>query len=225
MLLHRGLSWYIIVENLFISGLNRRLPTVRLVIMQRTEGKPPIDAQGAAIMMRKKYDIALDSLSDEIKDMAKDLRYNTGLDVLYTGLLMDKYVDIKARKYGQNRSRLDILHTLIAHGGILKPSDLGKMTFRTKQTITKVIDGLERDELVTREFSGKDRRTRKVIVTKKGLDSIRESLPNTMETMNVAMPMLTKKQMEEIGAIMKLIRQHLLAQINAAGTGSIEGDE
>lgn len=174
--------------------------------------------------MTKRYDSALDSLSDDIKAMANDLRYNSGMDVLYTGLLMDKYVDIEARKYGQNRSRLDILHTLIAHGGILKPSDLGKMTFRTKQTITKVIDGLERDGLVARESTGKDRRTRRVVITKKGLDSIRENLPNTIGTINNAMPSLTKGQMEELGGILKQIRKHLLARIERAASDS-EDDE
>jgi DNA-binding MarR family transcriptional regulator len=173
----------------------------------------------------KRFDVALDELSDDIKAMANDLRYNSGLDILYTGLLMDKYVDIKARKYGQNRSRLDIMHTLIAHGGTLKPSDLGKMTFRTKQTITKVIDGLERDGLVARESSGTDRRTRRVVITKKGLDSIRESLPSTIETINDAMPQLSKGQMEVIGAIMRQIRKHLLSQIeSAAADSSDDGD-
>ncbi len=175
--------------------------------------------------MTKKSDTTLGLLSDDIKAMATDLRYNTGLEVLYTGLLMDKYIDIRARKYGQNRSRLDIMHTLIAHGGILKPSDLGKMTFRTKQTITKVIDGLDRDGMVTRESIGKDRRTRRVIITKKGLDSIRESLPNTIETINTAMPAFSKEQMEEISAIMRMVRKHLLAQIDNAAFNSIDDDE
>lgn len=175
--------------------------------------------------MQKKSETTLDSLSDDIKAMATDLRYNTGLEVLYTGLLMDKYIDIRARKYGQNRSRLDIMHTLIAHGGILKPSDLGKMTFRTKQTITKVIDGLDRDGMVTREVIGKDRRTRKVIITKKGLDSIRENLPDTIETINTAMPTLSKEQMEEISSLMRMVRKHLLAQIDNAMPSSPDDEE
>jgi len=159
----------------------------------------------------KEYEEILDSLNDNIKSMSRDLRYNTGLELLYTGLLLNKYVDVRARKYNQNRSRLDIMHTLIAHGGILKPSKLGEMTLRTKQTITKVIDGLERDGMVTREIIGKDRRTRKVIITKKGLDSISESLPYTIETINTAMPDLSEKKMEELSSILKKIRKHLLS--------------
>ena len=171
--------------------------------------------------MAKKYEDSLGALSEDIKAMAADLRYNTGLEILYTGLLLDKYIDIRARKFGQNRSRLDIMHTLIAHGGILKPSDLGKMTFRTKQTITKVIDGLERDGLVTREPIGTDRRTRKVVITKKGLDSIRESLPHTIETINTAVPSFSKEQMEEISRVLRQIRKHLLSKMDSSVFNSI----
>jgi DNA-binding MarR family transcriptional regulator len=161
--------------------------------------------------MTKDYDEILDSLNDSINAMSSDLRYNTGLELLYTGLLLNKYIDVRARKYNQNRSRLDIMHTLIAHGGVLKPSKLGEMTLRTKQTITKVIDGLERDGMVIRETTGEDRRTKKIMITQKGLDSIGESLPYTIDAMDTAMPSLKVEQMEELSMILKQIRKHLLS--------------
>jgi len=145
--------------------------------------------------------------------MAANLRFNTGLQLLYTGLLMNRYVDIRTGRYGQNRSRLDIMHTLITHGGIVKPSDLSKMTFRSKQTITKIIDGLEKDGMVEREPAGKDRRTRKISITRKGVDSIRESLPHTLKISNTAMPNLNREEMEQLNGILKRIRKHLLSQI------------
>ena len=46
------------------------------------------------------------SLAYDIIAMGTDLRFNTGLQVLYTGLLINKYIDKKASKYGQNGSRL-----------------------------------------------------------------------------------------------------------------------
>ncbi len=160
--------------------------------------------------MSNEYDDILGSLNDNIKEISKDLRYNTGLELLYTGLLLNKFIDVRARRYNQNRSRLDIMHTLIVHGGTMKPTKLGELTLRTKQTITKVIDGLERDGLVRRELSGKDRRTKKVVITKKGLDSIRESLPSTIETINTAMPDLDEEQMKYFHEILKKIRKHII---------------
>ena len=163
--------------------------------------------------MSETYDKSVESLAGQIRAMAADLRFNTGLMVLYTGMMMNRYIDIETSKYNQNRSRLDIMHTLIVHGGTLKPTDLGRMTFRSKQTITKIIDGLERDGMVEREPVGEDRRTRKVSITKKGLESIRVSLPSTLEISNTAMPSLSQEQMEELNAILRQIRKHLLGQI------------
>lgn len=156
---------------------------------------------------------SMESLANDIRAMAANLRFNTGLQLLYTGLLMNRYVDIRAGRYGQNRSRLDIMHTLITHGGIVKPSDLGKMTFRSKQTITKIIDGLEKDGMVEREPVGKDRRTRKISITKKGVDSIRESLPHTLKISSTAMPSLNREEMEQLNSILRRVRKHLISQI------------
>ena len=161
--------------------------------------------------MSEEYNEILESLNDSIKAISRDLRYNTGLELLYTGLLLNKFIDIKARRYNQNRSRLDIMHTLIVHGGALKPTTLGELTLRTKQTITKVIDGLERDGLVRRDLAGEDRRTRMIVITKKGLESIQESLPSTIDTVNAAMPDFDDKQMEDLHEILKKIRKHLLS--------------
>jgi MarR family transcriptional repressor of emrRAB len=126
---------------------------------------------------------------------------------------LNKYIDIRVRRYGYNRSRLDIMHTLITHGGILKPSDLSKMLFRSKQTVTGIIDGLERDGLVKREMVGKDRRTRKVMITRKGLDAIRASLPHTLDVNKTALPVLSEEEMQTLRTILGRIRKHLLSQI------------
>lgn len=155
----------------------------------------------------------VESLASDIRAMAADLKFNAGVHLLYTGLLLNKYIDIEARRYGSNRTRLDIMHTLIVHGGILKPSDLSKMTFRSKQTVTEIIDGLEKDGLVKRELVGKDRRTRRVIITRKGLDSIKESLPYTLEVSRKSMPSLSQENMQQLITILKQIRKHLLSQI------------
>ena len=170
--------------------------------------------------MAEKFDHRLESLAEDIRAIGADLRFNMGVQLLNTGLLLDKYIDMKARRYNQNRSRLDIMHTLIIHGGLLKPSDLSKMLFRSKQTITQIIDGLERDGLVKREGVGKDRRTRKVMVTRKGLDSIRESLPVTLEVANSAIPQLSEQEVQTLTTLLRRIRKHLVNQIkNRASEG------
>ena len=161
-----------------------------------------------------KYDDTLKSLATDIRAIATNFKYNISVQLLDTGLLLHKYISIRARKYGQSRSRLDTMYTLITHGGALKPSDLSKMTFRSKQNVTQIVDALERDGLVKRELVSKDRRTRRIIITRKGLQSIRESLPRTQEVTNAALPNLSREQIQELGTILRQIRKHLINQIN-----------
>lgn len=159
------------------------------------------------------YENSLQGLADDIRAIGTNLKFTIAIQLLYTGLLLNRYLDIRARKYGHNRSRLDIMHTLIIHDGVLKPTDLSKMTFRSRQTITQIVDSLERDGLVKRKLVSKDRRTKEVVITAKGLGSIRENLPDTLEVMNQAVPTLSQKQMQEFITILRQVRRHLANQL------------
>lgn len=159
----------------------------------------------------------IDGLAKKIEQMASNLRFNTGLQIMYTGLLMDRYVNLRVKKYGQNRSRMDILHTLITHKGTLRPSQLSKMTFRSKQTITKIVDGLVSDGVVARELEGEDRRTKNVFITEKGIQFVESSLSLTMDISYECMPSLTTQELEQLNGVLKRIRNRVLNQIANLG--------
>jgi DNA-binding MarR family transcriptional regulator len=162
--------------------------------------------------MTDKFNGDLASLAEDIRAIGTDLRFTLAVQLLNAGWLLDKYITAKARTYGQNRSRFDIMHTLIIHGGVMKPSDLSRMLLRSKQTITQIIDVLERDGLVKRELIGQDRRTKRIIVTKRGLELIRTSLPDTLEVMNSAMPKMGEDEVQILTASLRKIRKHLVNQ-------------
>lgn len=162
--------------------------------------------------MTDKFNDDLTSLAEDIRAIGADLRFTLAVQLLNAGWLLDKYITAKARTIGHNRSRFDIMHTLIIHGGVMKPSDLSRMLLRSKQTITQIIDVLERDGLVKRELAGQDRRTKRVIVTKRGLELIRTSLPDTLEVMNSAMPTMSEEEVQMLTAFLRKIRKHLVNQ-------------
>jgi DNA-binding MarR family transcriptional regulator len=168
--------------------------------------------------VNQEHEIKIQSLAIKIKKMSSSLKYNTGLQLMYTGLLIDKYINLKASEYDQNRSRLDIMHTLITHEGVLKPSDISKMTFRSKQAVTKVVDGLLSDGLVTREPEGKDRRTKKVFITAKGVELVMKSLPTTKAISQKSMPPFTTSEMKQLNDILKRVRNHILQQMAGLDT-------
>ena len=158
---------------------------------------------------------SLKTLAADIRSLAADLRYNIGVTLIGTGTLVHRYADITAAELGLNRSTLEILHTLVQHGGVMKPSDLSKRTFRTKQAITKVTDILEKDGMVKRELVGKDRRTRKVSITQKGTDLVRESLSRTLEVGRRAIPELPQQEAEQFSHTLRQVRRHLTSLVSS----------
>ena len=159
--------------------------------------------------MTKESSKSLESLAEDIKAIGNNFRFNLCMQLHNTAVLVDKYLISQTRKLGQKRSQMEILYTLTIHGGILKPSDISKLLFRSKQTVTHIINGLEKERLVKRELLGKDRRTRRVIITKKGLSLVKESLPATMEMANSAMPELDKEEIQTYTDFLRRVRKHL----------------
>jgi MarR family 2-MHQ and catechol resistance regulon transcriptional repressor len=163
--------------------------------------------------MQRTHKSAFLSLANKLKILNNDLRFNMGIQFLSTGLLMNKYIDMRIHKTGQSRSRFEVLHTLITHGGILKPSDLSRLLSRSRQTITEVVDDLEKDGLVKRQLKSDDRRTKSVQITIKGLDVVRKSMPDNLEIVNSSLPILSEEETQALQPILKKIRKHLLDEI------------
>jgi DNA-binding MarR family transcriptional regulator len=66
--------------------------------------------------------------------------------------------------------RVDAVLFLITRQGKLTPSELAKLMLRSRNSITKLIEGLERDGYIQRSHSSRDRRTVYIEVTPKGMD-------------------------------------------------------
>ena len=159
--------------------------------------------------MTKESSKSLEFLAEDIKAIGNNIRFNLAIQLHNTTVLVDKYLISQTRKYGKKRSRMETLITLTIHGGILRPSDISKLLFRSKQTVTHIINSLEKERLVKRELLGKDRRTRRVIITKKGLSVVKESLPATLEIFNSAMPELDKEEIQTFTGFLRRVRKHL----------------
>ena len=156
----------------------------------------------------------MESLSNKITEQAKFFTHNAFLSFVYTSDVLNRYLELQMKKHGANPIRYSILNVLITHKGRMKPTDLSKRLFRSKTTVTRVIDGLEKEGLVIREPIGKDRRTRQVAVTPKGLELIEKTMPARNNITNIAMSCFNKKQINALDAMLKVFRKHLLIQID-----------
>lgn len=159
----------------------------------------------------------LQSMADEIREQAAQLRVLTFLSFMYTSEVVSRYLDIELARYPVGRTGFSVLHNLVLHGGTMTPTDLSKRIFRSKHAITRVVDRLEKFGYVKRDDIGSDRRVRKVSLTKEGLTFIKESRAVGQQRLgHILLSTLKHEQIEELGVIMKQIREHTLKLITDA---------
>ena len=157
----------------------------------------------------------IQSMADEIREQAAQLRVLTFLSFIYTSDVVNRYLDIEVARYPVGRTGFSVLHNLVLHGGTMTPTSLSQRVFRSKHAVTRVVDKLESLGFVKREAIGADRRVRKVSITKEGLSFVKKSQATGQQRMgHILLSSLDRKQIESLGEMMKKIREHALTLIN-----------
>ena len=161
--------------------------------------------------MSKVSNYDLQSLADEIREQAAQLRVLTLLSFIYTADVVNRYLDIEVARYPVSRTGFSILHNLILHGGTMTPTNLSKRVFRSKHAVTRVVDKLEKQGFAKRGAIGSDRRVREVSITKEGLAFIKEAQAAGQQRLgHLLLGPLEQKQIETLAMTMKQIREHTL---------------
>jgi DNA-binding MarR family transcriptional regulator len=169
--------------------------------------------------MSKVSDHELQSMADEIREQAAQLRVLTFLSFIYTSDVVNRYLDIEIASYPVGRTGFSVLHNLVLHGGTMTPTNLSQRIFRSKHAVTRVVDRLERLGFVKRGAIGKDRRVRKVHITKEGLAFVKDSQAAGQQRLgSVLLNPLDQKQIEALSVMMKQIREHTLKLITDTQT-------
>jgi len=176
--------------------------------------------------MVKNLKKTVDSLAADIRTQSNQLEINTFLSLLYTADIIGRYVDIEIAKhtmhlkgYNLSRAGYNILDILILNGGTMIPTKISKKIFRSKHTVTIIIDTLEKRGLVKRESVRADRRMKNISITEEGVDLIRRtSFAEGRKDIShqVLMP-IDKKQTEMLNNILRLIRKHVTALVQRNG--------
>ena len=169
--------------------------------------------------MSKVSNHELQSMADEIREQAAQLRVLTFLSFIYTSDVVNRYLDMEIAGYPIGRTGFSVLHNLVLHGGTMTPTNLSERVFRSKHAVTRVVDRLEKLGYVKRNAIGKDRRVRKVSITEEGLAFVRESQAAGQQRMgHVLLKPLDKKQIKDLDVMMKKIRENTLKLITDAKT-------
>ncbi|MFC1905653.1 MarR family winged helix-turn-helix transcriptional regulator [Chloroflexota bacterium] len=164
---------------------------------------------------------SIEATANEIRAQASDLKIDTFLSFLYTSDVTNRYLDIQLQMSEESVSKTGfaVLHTLILGGGTMIPTEISRRIFRSKHSVTRIIDTLENQGLVKRGSMGEDRRKREVSITRKGLESVRRGSVHGRERVgHDIIGILTRDQIQELNYILKILRKHTLGLINKCST-------
>jgi DNA-binding MarR family transcriptional regulator len=113
----------------------------------------------------------IDSLRKEILIRAEDpvVKAYTALYLTYD--IVDNFASSELNVQEVTHAGQNILHILIMNGGSMIATEISKQAWRSKYSVTRVIDTLEKNGYVTRTQSDHqgDRRKKLISITKKGL--------------------------------------------------------
>ncbi len=152
----------------------------------------------------------LESLNAQIRQQSAELKGDLFLLIARTADVFNRYLDCELNKRNSNRANFAILHNLITHDGSMTPTELTKKVFRSKHSITRAIDSLEKEGLVKRRAVKGDRRLTSVRITKKGLEFVATKFADRQEIVHQALSGLNKKQSKELKKTLEILEARLL---------------
>jgi MarR family multiple antibiotic resistance transcriptional regulator len=138
------------------------------------------------------------------------------LSVLMSFEVLARYLEVELRQYDATLIRFHIMSTLFASGGEMTPSEIAERVFREKNSITAVLNTMERQGVVRRQPSADDRRSVNVVITDKGWKEANRLNPIAQELSREALSCMEKHKIEELVDIMREIRESLLPKIARA---------
>jgi DNA-binding MarR family transcriptional regulator len=143
----------------------------------------------------------------------------TLLSILTSYEVLARYLEVELRRYEVSLIRFNIMSTLFTNGGEMTPSEISERVFREKNSITAVINTMERQGVVRREPSSDDRRSVKVVITEKGWKEANRLSPIAQELSREALSCMDKDKIEDLVENMRNLRENLLPRI-AKSTGN-----
>lgn len=152
--------------------------------------------------------------TDEIENTAKLIRSREFLYLTSFADMINRYVEIRFKdKFGFNRLRFATLSSLVTRGGSLTLTKLAQLMFRSKHSITNLIDRLEEDGFVVRERVNKDRRTILATITSAGLEFLARTINGHVEDEEEILTCLDKNEFEMLTSSIRKLRETLIKKL------------
>ena len=160
------------------------------------------------------------TVNNEVSKRTDKTPLGTLLSILMSFEVLQRYLEVELRPYKASLIRFNIMSTLFKNGGEMTPSEISESVFREKNSITAVLNTLEREGVLRREPSSSDRRSVKVVITDKGWKEANRLNPVAQELSRETLACMEKDKVEELVEIMRNLREKLLPKIvKTSGNG------
>jgi DNA-binding MarR family transcriptional regulator len=150
---------------------------------------------------------------NEVNKRADKTPLGTLLSILMSYEVLARYLELELKPYAATLIRFNVMSTLYKNGGEMTPSEISETVFREKNSITAVINTLEREGVVRREPSASDRRSVKVVITDKGWQEANRLNPIAQELSREALSCLDRGKVEDLVETMRTLRENLMPRI------------
>ncbi|OGO06566.1 MAG: hypothetical protein A2Y92_04945 [Chloroflexi bacterium RBG_13_57_8] len=138
----------------------------------------------------------------------------TLLSMMMSYEVLARYLEIELKHHGVSLIRFNIMSTLYKNGGEMTPTEIAENVFREKNSVTAVINTLEREGVVRREPSPDDGRSVRVVITDKGWKEANRLSPIAQELSREALSCMDREQVENLVGMMRTLRESLLPKVS-----------
>lgn len=162
---------------------------------------------------------AIKAMAKELRAQSRNPKVKVFLSYLYTSDIVNKFLDNELVHEKVTRAGFSVLHFLILNGGSMIPTTISKKTARSKYSVTRVVDTLEKLGLVERLSSSGDRRTRRIGITARGLETVKNATLASRETLcDNIFRTLSERDIVELDEILRDVRKNVLSQMKSRTT-------
>ena len=159
----------------------------------------------------------IESVRKEILTRAEDPVVKAYTALYLTFDIVDNFASSELDVHEVTKAGQNVLHILIMNGGSMIATEISKQAWRSKYSVTRVIDTLEKNGCVTRIQSNHlgDRRKKMISITKKGLE-ISKKTTNISDTRLCYQVMegLSPEQIDDLYKILIHIGRQTFSLIN-----------
>ncbi|MBN1376627.1 MAG: MarR family transcriptional regulator, partial [Dehalococcoidia bacterium] len=178
-----------------------------------------VDIMGNQKYVSKETQLDIDALSNDMRLLSANMRHDAWLAIMTTADAVNRYMVIRLKRTRAASTKMGVLNALVLNDGIMTPTALSKVVFRSKYEITRIINRLEKERLVKKQPSRTDRRERKIIITPKGINFIRQAMPERQRTTEKVTAIFGPEEMDMLSNMLKRLRKHLNNLISEEAAG------